>query len=373
MVSRFHDLILEVAASREKYCSQTQVYTTQMAPKQVKAAKAGKKQKVKKAPPKKVVQEASEESSDEDSEEEEIETPVVKKKAKPVVRAKEEDSDDSSEEDSDEEEETPPINGAKAKLSEKQNGKTEENDDEDDEDDDDDDEDDDDEEEEEEEAPPPKAKPQKRKDKPAAKPKQQAMEVEEDEDDDEEDSEEEEDDSDSEEEAVSNNQGKRKKGQADKPSKKAKTDTVTLFVNRLSTKTTEETLKSFLEENGVGVKSIQRLPKKKFAFVVLEDPADLDKAVALSGQTLEDKEIMIEKAKAEPRSPPPAATPDKPKASPVKKGNTEDEEEGSKLVVKNLSKTVTEDMLKEAFPTAVSMRMPLFPRWQQQRVCLLDI
>ncbi|XP_064614756.1 nucleolin-like isoform X3 [Liolophura sinensis] len=369
MVSRFHDLILEVAASREKYCSQTQVYTTQMAPKQ-----AGKKQKVKKAPPKKVVQEASEESSDEDSEEEEIETPVVKKKAKPVVRAKEEDSDDSSEEDSDEEEETPPINGAKAKLSEKQNGKTEENDDEDDEDDDDDDEDDDDEEEEEEEeAPPPKAKPQKRKDKPAAKPKQQAMEVEEDEDDDEEDSEEEEDDSDSEEEAVSNNQGKRKKGQADKPSKKAKTDTVTLFVNRLSTKTTEETLKSFLEENGVGVKSIQRLPKKKFAFVVLEDPADLDKAVALSGQTLEDKEIMIEKAKAEPRSPPPAATPDKPKASPVKKGNTEDEEEGSKLVVKNLSKTVTEDMLKEAFPTAVSMRMPLFPRWQQQRVCLLDI
>lgn len=51
------------------------------------------------------------------------------------------------------------------------------------------------------------------------------------EDDDEEDeeesdeSEDEEDESDSEEEAVSDNQGKRKKGQADKPAKKAKTDT----------------------------------------------------------------------------------------------------------------------------------------------------
>ena len=89
----------------------------------------------------------------------------------------------------------------------------------------------------------------------------------------------------------------------------------------------------------------------RFAFCNLEDPADLDKAVALSGEELQGQALTIEKARSKKKQDGGAQTPRTPKGG--------DDKDNCVLFVKNLPYEVTEDQVREHFPGVQQVRMPL--------------
>ncbi|CAL1542821.1 unnamed protein product [Lymnaea stagnalis] len=359
--------------------------------------KGGKKQKTevaapkgKKAPPAKV---AEADSDDDSSEEEEVQTKVVQKKAVPVkvVKKAESDSEDSEEEmeeDSEEEVKQPKKAVAPAKKAVKQPKAvpakkavkiSKESSSEDDsseeessgeelisaakktiatktlkkavvakkEDSDDDDDDDDDEEDDEEE-----------EEKPAKKVKgnsngKKAKESDDDEDDSEEEA--------AVKEAESNKRKKDSKNKKDKSAKKPKLDAsngdaaVTLFVGNLDKDTTEDAISNFFAENDVKVAEVRKIPNKNKAFVDLESSDDVDSALALSGSTLDESAITIEKAK--PRVQKEQAA-NKSFGSPSTFGGDDNDRDARTLFVKNLPEDATPDSLRTIFDTAADIRIP---------------
>lgn len=76
-----------------------------------------------------------------------------------------------------------------------------------------------------------------------------------------------------------------------------------LYIGNLSFKTTEDTLRALLSEDGRQVKSVQIVTDREtgrprgFAFVEMQSKADADKAIkALDGTSLDGRQIKVNEA-----------------------------------------------------------------------------
>ncbi|XP_070185754.1 nucleolin-like isoform X9 [Littorina saxatilis] len=290
-----------------------------------------------------------ESDSSEESSEEEVPVKVAVKakgkaapskpaKAAPKKDSSDEDSDDSEEESSEEEssEDEKPAVKAPAKAATKKKAAAAESE----------------EESSEEEAPPAKAQ------KKAAKRPAPAAEEEESSEEEESDEEEEE-----EEEKVTESGKRKKKGSdAETPGKKTKLDdsaaeeVVTLFIGRLNQETADSAVKKFFKKNGIKVKEVRKLDKKRFAYVDLADADDVDKAVALSGGDIDGCEATIERAK------PKGSFNDSAQKTPQAGGNQFQQRDTSAddrtLFVKGLAENVDQGKLEEFFSEASEVRLP---------------
>jgi len=276
-------------------------------------AEPPKKAPVKKTPAKK--EESSSEEEDDSSEESEDEQPPAKKSAAPkakIVKAKasakivkadsSSEEEESSEEESSEEEEEEKPAPKKAKKTAKKESSEEESSDE----------------------------------------------------------EEESDDEEEEEMEVEKSASKKRKGEdkTETPAKKAKVEEaeepISLMIRNVDPEVEDKKIIKFFKKKGVAVGEVRRTGKP-FAFVQLEDAADLDKALALSGEELQGQALSIEKARSKNKPQEYGGA----QAGTPRGGGGGDDKDSRVLFVKNLPYEATEDMVREHFPGVQQVRMPL--------------
>ncbi|XP_012938051.1 nucleolin isoform X2 [Aplysia californica] len=311
--------------------------------------------KTKKAMPAKPVKKT--ESSDEDtSEEEDDDDAVPETNGTKVVAA---DDDDSSDDDEEAEQPAKGKGATKRKgtvapvlVSKKQKviAKEESEEDEDSDDDDDSEEDDEDQ-----SAKANKRKMTKQAAKEPAKKKQKAKDEDSDDEDEEEDSDDEEGSDDEDQPAEKAKPAAKKQKLND--SQTDVEETITLFIGGLAADSTEEEVQEFLSENGIEVSSVRKPPKKRNAFVDLQDSNDLDKALALSGSSYNGSDITVDKAKPrQPRNDQQQFGGNKSFNSSF--GGNEDDRDSRTLFVKGLPDDVTQDSLGTVFESASDIRIP---------------
>lgn len=309
--------------------------------KQIKQQKnvEGKKKKTPPPPPPPAESSSEEEATDDSSDEEIVAKPVTvqngkkapngvaKPEAAPIAAAEDSDDDESSEEESDAE---PPKKKAPVKkvAAKKEESSSEEED-----------ESDDSEEEEE---------------KPAAKKAKKTVTKES--------SDEEEDSDDEEEEEMEVEEkpvSKKRKGEekTETPAKKAKVEAaaedepISIMVRNVDPEVEDKKIIKFFKKRSIAVGEVRRTGKP-FAFCTLEDAADLDKALALSGEELQGQALSIEKARSKNK-------PQEGGAQAERTPRGGDDKDSCVLFVKNLPYEATEDQVREHFPGVQQVRMPL--------------
>lgn len=314
--------------------------------------------KVTKSPQKRKAGDSDESSEDTSSDdEEEVKTPAKKAKvekqaAPPVTMDAESDDEEDDSSDEEEEETKSPVKQQKQVNQQKKDEESDESD-EDDDDDEDSDEDDEEDEEEEIKLPAKKQKPSKQ---------QKAKKTEESDEEESDDDDSEEDDDDDDEETKPSKQNKAAK---QKKTTNGTDDTeATLFIGNLPKDCTDTKLKSFFEKKGIPIAEIRRSkPGKPFAYADLANPADIKKAVALSGKKIGENEVKIDKAKPRPTQTPESKFPKKQEIMQKKEDRRQSfaSQDEKTLFVKNLPESATEDSIKEFFPDAEEVRLPRKP------------
>lgn len=149
---------------------------------------------------------------------------------------------------------------------------------------------------------------------------------------------------------------KRKKGADNSPApKKQKVESsgevVSLFVNNLTNETEAAAVKKFFTKKGIAVSDVRKNPNKRFAYADLENPDDLDKALALSGSEIAGCTVNIDKAKPFPNK--------EQKSTPRGDRPQRDSSDDARtLFVKGLAENVNESKLKKFFSEATEIRLP---------------
>ncbi|KAJ8318182.1 hypothetical protein KUTeg_003273 [Tegillarca granosa] len=185
--------------------------------------------------------------------------------------------------------------------------------------------------------------------------------MEEDDDDDSDDSSDDSDD-DSEDEEEEEEKPKKKKKEKKQNGVATETESATLFIGNIPKDCSDKKLKKFFEEKGISISEVRRSkPGKPFAYVDLANPGDLNKATSLNGESIDDNELKIEKAKPRPEQTPQKEKQENKFQDKRDKRKSFESQDEKTLFVKNLPESATEDSIKGFFPDAEEVRLPRKP------------